>query len=58
MSRYGDYTMALIPKQEFERFPDLAKHIERMAMSGDVGSLSEWDDFLAALNEAMMEARK
>lgn len=39
--------------QPFERFPELALHIERMAMTGLVGSGISWDAFLRELNAAL-----
>lgn len=39
--------------QPFERFPELALHIERMAMTGLVGSMISWDAFLRELNAAL-----
>lgn len=39
--------------QPFEQYPELALHIERMAMSGVVGSMISWDAFLRELNAAL-----
>lgn len=39
--------------QPFMHYPDLALHIERMAMSGVVGSGISWDAFLHELNKAL-----
>jgi len=52
-SEGGDYTMALAEKQAFEAFPVLASHIERMAVSGQIGSMIAWDGFLRELNAAL-----
>lgn len=52
----GDYTMALAERQAFENHPDLAAHIERMAMSGRLGSHIEWDGFLREMNAALSPA--
>lgn len=42
--------------QPFERYPELASHIERMAMSGVIGSLISWEAFLRELNAALSPA--
>lgn len=39
--------------QPFEQYPELALHIERMAISGVVGSMISWDAFLRELNAAL-----
>lgn len=40
-------------RQPFESYPALAAEIQRMASTGTVGSLSEWQDFTDALNAAL-----
>ena len=50
----GDYTMALAERQAFEDHTDLAAHIERMATTGRIGSMIEWDGFLRSLNVALL----
>jgi hypothetical protein len=50
----GDYTMALAERQAFEGHTDLAAHIERMATTGRIGSMIEWDGFLRSLNAALL----
>lgn len=55
-SRMDDWMSA--PEHEaqpFEKHPDLAAHILRMAHTGQTGSGEEWNDFLAALNRALTE---
>ena len=42
--------------QPFESYPELASHIERMAMSGVIGSLISWEAFLRELNAALSPA--
>jgi hypothetical protein len=37
----------------FERHPDLAREIERMASTGTTGSLADWQCFMDALNVAL-----
>lgn len=36
--------------QPFEKFPELAKHIERMANTGQTGNMKVWGNFLIELN--------
>ena len=50
----GDYTMALAEVQPFEDYPALADHIERMATTGRIGSMIEWDGFLSQLNATIL----
>jgi hypothetical protein len=45
--------MAEGAKNAFEQYPALAGEIERMASSGTIGSLSEWQRFMDALNAAL-----
>jgi hypothetical protein len=40
--------------QQFEEFPALAFQIERMANTGSVGTVVEWNRFLGALNDAFV----
>lgn len=40
--------------QPFERYPALAAEIERMASTGAVGSLNDWQNFTDALNSALL----
>lgn len=40
-------------EQEFERHPELAKEIESMASSGNLGSPEQWSNFLRILNTAL-----
>lgn len=40
-------------KQYFERFPALATHLQRMAVSGTTGSPQNWSSFLQELNQAL-----
>jgi hypothetical protein len=42
--------------QPFERYPNLAWEIGRMATTGGMGSLVEWDRFLKELNAALSPA--
>lgn len=42
--------------QEFEKYPDLSFHIERMACTG-IGSGPDWQAFTDALNNALRDAR-
>ena len=42
----------------FERFPQLAWHIERMASTGATGSLVQWGDFIHSLNKALATIRE
>lgn len=44
------------PKQTFEMYLELAKHIERLANAQGHSSLLEWHKFLDALNEALSAA--
>lgn len=39
--------------QEFEKYPKLTTYIEKLASYGSCLSGSEWNAFLAALNEAL-----
>ena len=39
--------------QEFQKNNKLAKHIERMASTGQTGSITEWNTFLIELNQAL-----
>lgn len=39
--------------QEFEKYPKLTTHIEKLASYGSYLSGSEWNAFLVALNEAL-----
>lgn len=40
--------------QEFENYPELAEHIQRMASTGNTGNLREWSCFLEKLNAALL----
>ncbi len=37
----------------FEKKPELADHIQRMASTGATGSIVEWSEFLNELNKAL-----
>lgn len=50
------YRMTLVEKQPFERFPELAAHIERMASTGAIGGMISWDAFLRELNAVLAAA--
>jgi hypothetical protein len=61
----GDRADALgsaVPTQPFERYPALVEHIQRMASTGNTGSMEDWCGFLDALNDALappeIEARQ
>jgi hypothetical protein len=40
----------LMEKNTFEQYPELAKHMERMASTGSTGNMNEWNQFCAQLN--------
>jgi len=40
-------------KQPFEKYPLLAEHIERMACTGTIGNMSEWNAFLKEINRVL-----
>jgi hypothetical protein len=40
-------------RQAFERHPELAEHIERMATLGHTSTLRQWNEFLGSLNDAI-----
>ena len=50
----GDHTIASAEVQPFEDYPALADHIERMATTGRIGSMIEWDGFLSQLNATIL----
>lgn len=47
--------MTKFPEQRFEFHSDLAAHIERMANTGQTGSVIEWSRFLEKLNQALRD---
>lgn len=38
---------------EFEKYPELSGHIERMANTGHTGAGTDWNAFLHELNNAL-----
>jgi hypothetical protein len=39
--------------QEFEKYKALSNHIERMAISGNIGNTHQWSHFLFELNTCL-----
>jgi hypothetical protein len=58
MTRSTKAVTAQFAGNEFEKYPALAREIERMASTGITGSLIEWQRFLDALNVALTKADK
>ncbi len=58
MTRSTKAVTAHYVANEFEKYPALAREIERMASLGTTGSLMDWQRFTDALNAALTKADK